>query len=1021
LHLTVNTPTTGDTTATVCGSFDWYEQTGLVQSGDYTRTLVNAAGCDSVVTLHLTVNTTTVGDTTATVCGSFDWYEQTGLAQSGDYTRTLVNAAGCDSVVTLHLTVNTPTTGDTTATVCGSFDWYEQTGLVQSGDYTRTLVNAAGCDSVVTLHLTVNTPTTGDTTATICGSFDWYEQTGLVQSGDYTRTLVNAAGCDSVVTLHLTVNTPTTGDTTATVCGSFDWYEQTGLAQSGDYTRTLVNAAGCDSVVTLHLTINPSYAVTDAQTICENELPYPWNGVTFNAAGTQNVTLTAANGCDSVVTMTLTVNPSYAVTDAQTICESQLPYPWNGVTFNAAGTQNVTLTAANGCDSVVTMTLTVNPTYAVTDAQTICESQLPYPWNGVTFNAAGTQNVTLTAANGCDSVVTMTLTVNPSYAVTDAQTICESQLPYPWNGVTFNAAGTQNVTLTAANGCDSVVTMTLTVNPTYAVTDAQTICASELPYTWNGVTFNAAGTQNVTLTAANGCDSVVTMTLTVNPTYAVTDAQTICESELPYAWNGVTFNAAGSQNVTLQTVNGCDSVVTMTLTVNPTYAVTDAQTICASELPYAWNGVTFNAAGTQNVTLQTVNGCDSVVTMTLTVNPTYNITETRGVCPSDMPYTWNGVVFNAAGAQTVTLQTANGCDSVVTMILTVNQTHVTTDSRTVCQSELPYTWNGVVFNTASVQTANLQDMNGCDSTVIMTLTVNPTYNITETHTVCESELPYTWHNLVFNAAGSQSLNLQTVNGCDSVITMTLTVNPTFNVTDEQAVCESELPYVWNGITFTEAGTQTVTLQSSAGCDSVVTMTLTIKSAQFVDFADIACESYEWNGQSYTASGEYTQTFTAANGCDSVVTLHLTINHAVSSEFAVETADSCYSWNGHLYCESGDYTQTLTAANGCDSVVTLHLTITVGIDDHNGFAFNVYPNPTNGIVNVQCTMHNGQVGAMAFHVFDAYGKLVDIVAADTHGSSEQTTQIDLSGFAAGVYFVKAVANGNVVAVRKVVKR
>jgi hypothetical protein len=67
------------------------------------------------------------------------------------------------------------------------------------------------------------------------------------------------------------------------------------------------------------------------------------------------------------------------------------------------------------------------------------------------------------------------------------------------------------------------------------------------------------------------------------------------------------------------------------------------------------------------------------------------------------------------------------------------------------------------------------------------------------------------------------------------------------------------------------------------------------------------------------------------------------------------------------------------------------------------------------------MDNGQVGTMEYHVFDAYGKLVDVVGMNANGASEQTAQIDLSGFANGVYFVKAVADGNVVAVRKVVKR
>ena len=58
-----------------------------------------------MVTLHLTVNHSNTGDTTAVACNSFDWYEQTGITESGDYTHIFTNANGCDSVVTLHLTV----------------------------------------------------------------------------------------------------------------------------------------------------------------------------------------------------------------------------------------------------------------------------------------------------------------------------------------------------------------------------------------------------------------------------------------------------------------------------------------------------------------------------------------------------------------------------------------------------------------------------------------------------------------------------------------------------------------------------------------------------------------------------------------------------------------------------------------------------------------------------------------------------------------------------------------------------
>ena len=140
----------------------------------------------------------------------------------------------------------------------------------------------------------------------------------------------------------------------------------------------------------------------------------------------------------------------------------------------------------------------------------------------------------------------------------------------------------------------------------------------------------------------------------------------------------------------------------------------------------------------------------------------------------------------------------------------------------------------------------------------------------------------------------------------------------------------------------------------------------------------------------------------------------------SSEFTIVTESPCYTWNNVDYCTSGDYIQTLQTVHGCDSVVTLHLTITVGINDYDGFDFKVYPNPTNNVVNVECIMKNEEWDEVELHLCDAYGRLLDVVGANNHSPS-RAAQIDLSHYANGVYFVKAVADGKTIAVRKVVKQ
>ena len=170
------------------------------------------------------------------------------------------------------------------------------------------------------------------------------------------------------------------------------------------------------------------------------------------------------------------------------------------------------------------------------------------------------------------------------------------------------------------------------------------------------------------------------------------------------------------------------------------------------------------------------------------------------------------------------------------------------------------------------------------------------------------------------------------------------------------------------------------------------------------------ESYEFFGQTLTTSGDYSQVLTNADGCDSIVTLHLTVFPTESTEFS-ETAFDSYTWNGQTYTESGDYTQTLTNIHGCDSIVTLHLTLTVGIDNWTENSVIIYPNPTQGKLKIE----NGDLKIWSVGIVDVYGKLLRMIAIN-----DNMVELDLSSYTAGVYFLKIdTPNGEVV--RKVVKR
>ena len=342
-----------------------------------------------------------------------------------------------------------------------------------------------------------------------------------------------------------------------------------------------------------------------------------------------------------------------------------------------------------------------------------------------------------------------------------------------------------------------------------------------------------------------------------------------------------------------------------------------------------------------------------------------------------------------------------------------------------------YTWQGETYTETGVYYDTLSTLLGCDSIVVLNLTITgPSYG-TDVQTACNS---YTWIDgntyTTNNNTATYTLEGGASNGCDSIVTLDLTVNhPVENEADVTACDE----YEWNGETLTASGDYTATFTAANGCDSTVTLHLTIFTADYADFAETACGSYTWNDEVYTESGDYVQTFTNAHGCDSTVTLHLTIYPSVTSTSSVTVCENDLPYhyiNGDIDTTFEVGTPNLSVFSfqfstqyGCDSIVTLTLTIdpcdTNGINENGMANLTLYPNPTTGMVNVQFTMNNEQWENVEIQVLDVYGRLLQTVET-CHGASLQTTQIDLSQYATGVYFVRMVNGGKVVAVRKVVK-
>ena len=196
----------------------------------------------------------------------------------------------------------------------------------------------------------------------VCVVYQWGDTT-IYDSGNYTRHFVNGFGCDSVVTQLVTILQPSEYTDNVVAYDSLKWLNGTTYYRniSGPIFVT-ENVVGCDSIITLNLTIRHLSRDTDSITICRSEIPYRWQGQSLRESGlyfTDTILGPVVNKVyqDSVHALYLTVNETFAVDTFVTICDSM--YTWHDSTYLRSGVYTDSLLSIDGCDSVISLHLTL--------------------------------------------------------------------------------------------------------------------------------------------------------------------------------------------------------------------------------------------------------------------------------------------------------------------------------------------------------------------------------------------------------------------------------------------------------------------------------------------------------------------------------------------------------------------------------------------------------------------------------------------------------------------------------------
>ncbi len=854
----------------------------------------------------------TINNTTGAEPGNYGDYS----AQSNDVPQT--------TTATVLITYSTGYTYDTKIWV----DWNDDLDFTDVGEEVYVGTSLATNPTTLTASFTVPLTAplgahrmriggqdTGPAVPCYTGSWGSYE--------DYTLNVIPAPNCLSPTALSNTaVNTSGatiswTAPSPAPDNGYQYFVSTTAGSPAVGATPTGTVAAGTTSVVVTGLNANTTYYVFVAS-VCGAEVS-PWSSSTSFYTG--YCVPNSGSGCqfgDLIANVTLNTLSN----NSGTVCVAA----YNDYTENPGLTTTLLPSSTYNC---VIGTGAYAQSFAVwidynDDLIFDASERVGYTINPVAANSTATFPIVLSCTPPAGNHVMRVrsawdvelagINVTPcgtqSYGEVEDYLITIAPAPTcPAPGqLSLVSTTTTTANLTWNMGCSSATNFDFEYGPTGFVQGtgtlvsnvSATINAGVGSYTLTGLTPNTA--YSIYFRANCGSGDVSPWSLSTN---AVSNCapislsnpgnQTVCNSfTLPTITEATLSGNAGLVLQYRTQPNGAGTIITSS-------SITSTQTVYI-----------YASAGS----------CTAEQSFVVTVNNSTSGVATVNACNS---YSWidGNTYTSSTNTPTFTLTNAAGCDSVVTLNLTINNSTTGTAVITACDS---YTWidGNTYTSSTNTPTFTLTSVAGCDSVVTLNLTINGSTTGTDIQTACDS---YTWidGNTYTSSTNTPTFTLTNTSGCDSIVTLNLTINTSSTGTDVQTACDS---YTWiDGNTYTSStNSPTFTLTNASGCDSIVTLNLTINTSSTGTDVQTACDSYTWiDGNTYTSSTNTpTFTLTNASGCDSIVTLNLSINSTSST--TTQAACGSYTWNGETYTQSGTYTFTATNANGCDSIATLVLTI-----------------------------------------------------------------------------------------------
>ena len=930
--------------------------------------------------------------------------------------------------------------------------------FADAGNYCCTITNPAL--PLLTLVTTCQeiTVTCGTSTETIddvlcAGGFITVNGTNYGDGFDLTGTEdvpePDQYGCDSIVVIDLTIMNGMPVDFEPTICPDDTIFVNgTPYYLGNDEGQETFTVSGCDSIVDVNIDFFPVAANTLDGTFCRSDTVYV-NGVAYyfgNETGNQRLLNESFRGCDSLVTIDLNFYPAYEGNDNRTLCSGQSVFI-NGTEYGPSplpqsGFERVVGVAPNGCDSLVTVEITLNNGITLERNDVLCPGQSIFV-NGTEYGESplpdeGTEEMML--PNGCDSTVIIDLSFQSQITDSYAPFFCYDQT-IEINGTVYgnpNLGHRQNgtETIAGADGCDTLRTIFINILDESEADTTFVICQSGF-VEFNGTIYNEGnlgGTEILANADPNGCDSIYNVTVTVYTPEEANITPQVCPGK-DFVLAGRVFDAddpAGTVVLDNAGFYGCDSTVNVALSFYDSLKGTFTRTICEDD-NFNYNGTLYGEGGIDEgmevISGAGANGCDSFIQVTVNYYPATTGDYIIRLCPGDSEVFDNTLYGSQDGGvdngfETLEGEGFGGCDSTVSVtVLYYDDPIPGFFEERICRTDTLF-YNGTAYhlnNNNGIENIGLLNFNGCDSLVEVNVRFFPQVLNREDPTLC-SGTTIMVNGTTYGEAPTylqyDSIVLENASfrGCDSVIVVDLSFNSFVenNIVGDFCGCGE---VVISGQTFdcnNPSDTITFTEGSYTGCDSIVNINLTYNEAPVFDLVQTLCPGTTINVRGTTYGEDMrtgTEVFPAATaaGCDSTVNINLDFYPIVTRDtFATICQGDSILVGDTYYKFAGIFNEvvSMATADNCDSILVLDLTVTqpepAELDDLGEICSSANPialPPSQGGVNGNWT-GPGVTGNM----FDpaTLSDEVTLTFTPTDGCAEaNSTNIIISSFSSGM--------------------